>query len=637
MQKNKIYRWLLLMLVLLIPVAVSAKKKKAVVQQELKPLLTASEQLWFDSLYVLAVTQDVVQNQDSALSLMREAINYYKDHIQAKGRSISLAFGETPRDPKAVQSEEVPGLAAAFYFASEQYRRRNDGGRALGHIQAAVAIDSVNYWYTEAEGDLLMAMRQLPMARQSYERLVRLHPDKSEPLYVLADIYLRLDSVDACLKMLDRMEELDGLNPQITQNKFYILQEAGRIEEGFDAYRKLIAQHPYDIRFRLQLGDLQMQNAQIEQAKQTYDEAAAIDPDNAYVWVAQANYYSMTGNQAEADKLVSGALMNANLDVETKNEVMTEYLKGTYRKLSSYRQQSAQEGATTALDTLALFCSIDSLFAQVTAMHPTSPEFYELHAQWLNTQDKDSLAAECMRFAVDLRPTSQEYWEQLIYHSADWMEKGKLRALCDEALVLHPTLQTAYMVKAWTYLREEQQTEAIEQYQLAIENMPQPDANRISSLWSNIGDIYHEMGENEKSYECYDKAVNYNPQNYNALNNFAYYLCLEQRDLPKAESMALKVVQKYPDNPTYLDTYAWVLYLEGSYVLADFYQQKAIENVDPNRTDNCALYDHYGDIKVKNGDLKGAVEQWKKALECSDCKDPEAIQKKIDSAELLLK
>ena len=637
MQKNKIYRWLLLMLVLLIPVAVSAKKKKAVVQQELKPLLTASEQLWFDSLYVLAVTQDVVQNQDSALSLMREAINYYKDHIQAKGRSISLAFGETPRDPKAVQSEEVPGLAAAFYFASEQYRRRNDGGRALGHIQAAVAIDSVNYWYTEAEGDLLMAMRQLPMARQSYERLVRLHPDKSEPLYVLADIYLRLDSVDACLKMLDRMEELDGLNPQITQNKFYILQEAGRIEEGFDAYRKLIAQHPYDIRFRLQLGDLQMQNAQIEQAKQTYDEAAAIDPDNAYVWVAQANYYSMTGNQAEADKLVSGALMNANLDVETKNEVMTEYLKGTYRKLSSYRQQSAQEGATTALDTLALFSSIDSLFAQVTAMHPTSPEFYELHAQWLNTQDKDSLAAECMRFAVDLRPTSQEYWEQLIYHSADWMEKGKLRALCDEALVLHPTLQTAYMVKAWAYLREEQQTEAIEQYQLAIENMPQPDANRISSLWSNIGDIYHEMGENEKSYECYDKAVNYNPQNYNALNNFAYYLCLEQRDLPKAESMALKVVQKYPDNPTYLDTYAWVLYLEGSYVLADFYQQKAIENVDPNRTDNCALYDHYGDIKVKNGDLKGAVEQWKKALECSDCKDPEAIQKKIDSAELLLK
>lgn len=637
MWKNKIYHWLVLLLVLMMPVFASAKKKKAVVQQELKPLLTASEQQWFDSLYIQAVTQDLVHNSDSALSLMREAIAYYNEHIQALGRAVSLAPAGMQKAPNAVTAEEVPGLAAAFYFVSNLYRQRNDGGHALGNIQAAVAIDSVNYWYTEAEGNLLMAMRQVPKAKESYERLVRLYPDKSDPLYVLADIYLRMDSVDACLQMLDRMEEIDGLNPQITQSKFYVLQEAGRIEEGFEAYRKLIAQHPYDVRIRLQLGDLQMQNAQIEQAKQTYDEAAVIDPDNAYVWVAQANYYSMTGNQAEADKLVSGALMNANLDVETKNEVMTEYLKGTYRKLSNYRQQSEQDNVTAELDTLALFKSIDSLFAQVSAMHPTSPEFYELHAQWLNTQDKDSLAAECMRFAVDLRPTSQEYWEQLIYHSADWMDKTKLRSLCDEALALHPTLQSAYMVKAWAYLREDQKIEAIEQYQLAIDNMPQPDANRISSLWSNIGDIYHEMGENEKSYECYDKAVTYNPQNYNALNNFAYYLCLEQRDLPKAESMALKVVQKYPDNPTYLDTYAWVLYLEGSYVLADFYQQKAIENVDPNRTDQCALYDHYGDIKVKNGDLAGAVVQWKKALECSDCDTPETIQKKIDSAELLLK
>ena len=637
MWNNKIYRCVLLLLVLMMPVAVMARKKKAVEQQELKPLLTASEQQYFDSLYVLAVTQDLVNNPDSALSLMREAIAYYNEHIQALGRTVSLAPAGMQKAPNAVVAEEVPGLAAAFYFVSQQYRQRNDGGHALGNIQGAVAIDSVNYWYTAEEAELLMIMRQLPLARESYERLVRLHPDKSEPLYALADIYLRLDSVDACLQMLDRMEELDGLNPQITQNKFYILQEAGRVEEGFEAYRKLIKEHPYDIRYRLKLGDLQMQNAQIEQAKKTYDEAAAIDPDNAYVWVAQANYYSMTGNQAEADKLVAGALMNANLDVETKNEVMTEYLKGTYRKLSNYRLQVAQDNVTMQMDTLALFNTIDSLFVSVSAMHPTSPEFYELHAQWLNTQDKDSLAAECMRFAVDLRPTSQQYWEQLLYHSSSWMEKDKLIELCDEALALHPTMQTAYMVKAWSYLKQEENLKAIEQYQLAIENLPQPDANKISSLWGSIGDIYHQMGDTERSYECYDKAVTYNPQNYKALNNFAYYLCLEQRDLSKAESMALKVIQKYPDNPTYLDTYAWVLYLEGSYVLADFYQQKAVDCVDPNTTDNCALYDHFGDIKVKNGDLKGAVEQWKKALNCSDCDKPEEIQKKIDSAELLLK
>lgn len=634
MSKRILNILLCLLLMLLVPVTTASAKKKKTIQTEQKPLLTQVEQQWFDSLYIQAVTQDLVNNPDSAMSLMREAVTYYREHLQTQGRTVSL----DGTDPTSVSAQEVPGLAAAFFFLSQQYRRRNDGGHALGNVQAAVAIDSVNYWYTQEEADLLKAMRQVPAAIKSYERLVRQHPDKVEPLYSLADLYLRIDSVDACLRMLDRMEELDGLNPQITQNKFYILQEAGRVEEGFDAYRKLIEQHPYDVRYRLTLGDLQMQNAQIEQAKKTYDEAAAIDPDNAYVWVAQANYYSMTGNQAEADKLVAGALMNVNLDVDTKNEVLTEYLKGTLRKLTNYRQQVATADANLVqMDTLALYRNIDSLFVNVSSMHPTSPEFYELHAQWLAIQDKDSLAAECMRFAVDLKPTSREYWEQLLYHSTSWMAKDKLQTLCDEALAADSTMQTAYMVKAWAYIQQDQNVQAIEQYKLAIDHLTPPDANKLSSLWTNIGDLYHTMGQLDQAYDCYDKAVTFNPQNYNALNNYAYYLCQAQRDLSKAEAMALKVIQKFPDNPTYLDTYAWVLYLEGSYVLADFYQQKAVENIDASNMDVCTLYDHFGDIKVKNNDLKGAVEQWKRAIQCTDCKNPEEIQKKIDSAELLLK
>lgn len=625
-------RLLMLLLIFMLPIVASAKKKKTLPSEE-KALLTQEEQQYFDSLYIQAVTLDLIHQSDSAMSLAKEAISFYKERILAKGRTVSLS-GDVPN---SVHSAEVPGLAAAFYFLSQQYRQRNDGGHALGNIQAAVAIDSVNYWYSEEEANLLMAMQQVPLAISTFERLMRQYPEKSEPLYSLADLYLRIDSVDACLRMLDRMEELDGVNPQITQNKFYILQEAGRLEEGFDAYRQLIKQHPYDVRYRLKLGDLQMQNAQIEQAKKTYDEAAAIDPDNAYVWIAQANYYSMTGNQNEADKLVSGALTNANLDVETKNEVMTEYLKGTYRKLSMYRQQVASGNVSIVLDTMNLFSSIDSLFVRVSSMHPTSPEFYELHAQWLATQDKDSLAAECMRFAVDLRPTSRKYWEQLLYHSTSWMPKEELQLLCDEAIANDSTMQTAYMVKAWSYVQLKQNDKAIDQYQLAIKHLTPPDANRISSLWGSIGDLYHADGNLDKAYECYDKAVTYNPQNYNALNNYAYYLCQAQRDLPKAESMALRVIQKYPENPTYLDTYAWVLYLEGSYTLAEFYQQKAVDCLNPNDTDVSTLFDHFGDIKVKNNNLKGAVEQWKKALQCTDCENPEEIQKKIDSAELLLK
>lgn len=633
---------LILMLTALLPGTLFARKKKKAKLAEETSLLTLDEQQYFDSLYFSAITQEQCRRPDSAIVLMTQATLFYDSVMSANKYCVQPKFPSDPAKPmpkgfSAPTTRQVPGLAAAYFFLSNNYRQQNNALLSILNIEQAVAIDSVNYWYTDAEGSLYMALKRFDDARLCYERLVRQFPQKSDPLYSMSEIYLRLDSVDDCLRTLDRLEELEGVSPQLTQYKFMILQENGRSEEGFDQYRKLIERYPYNVQYRVKLGDLQMQNGQVHQAKQTYDAAAAIEPDNAYVWIAQANYYCMTGDQTAADTLVASALTNANLDVETKTQVMEEYLRGSFRKLSQYRDQVAQGNASSEMDTMALFRTVDELFSEVASMHPSAAEVYELQASWRNAMGQDSLATECMRFAVDLKPTSQDYWEKLLYYSTSWMSKPDIIQLAHEVAEQYPSCQTAYMVAAWAYVHQEEPMKAIEQYQLAIDNMTPPDANKVSQLWGNMGDLYHQENQSQKAYECYEKAVKYNPSNYAVLNNYAYYLSLEKQELTKAEQMALKVIQKYPDNPTYLDTYAWILYLESSYVLAAFYQQHAIECVDPSDTGNSTLYDHYGDILVKNNDLKGAAEQWRKALECDDCEDVEAIKKKIESAETLLK
>ncbi len=632
---------LLLVSFLLLPATLLAKKKKAEIAVP-KSVLTMDEQQYFDSLYFLAITQEQCHRLDSAINLMQTAVNFYDSALMSRGYEVGMSL-DAPIDEeddrplgKPVTSIEAPGLAAALFFLSNQYRQQNNAVGSIVNIARATAIDSVNYWYNDAHADLMMVLKRTEDAQVVYERLARNYPDKSQPLYALSDIYLRQDSTDKCLDVLNRLEEIEGGSPQLTEYKFFILQKAGRAEEGFEEYRKLITNHPYNVQYRIKLGDLQMQNAQIQDAKKTYDEAAVIEPDNAYVWIALSNYYSMTGNQAEADSLVTEALVNPNLDVETKNTVMTEYLKGTYRKFATYRERlKAGQADVEPLDTTALLHKVDELFSTVTAQHPSAPEFYELQSEWFSTQRKDSIAAECIRFAVDLKPTNPEYWERYLYYSTSWLPKDQMIARCDEALKQHPDMQAAYLVKAWVYVQLDQRDKAIDQYLLAIDHVTPPDANQISSLWGNIGDLYHLDNLDEKAYECYEKSLKYNPNNFAVLNNYAYYLSQAQKELSRAESMALKVVQKYPTNSTYLDTYAWILYLEGSYVLADFYQQKALENLEPDATDVSTLYDHYGDIKVKNNDIKGAVELWKKALECTDCKEPEPIRKKISSAETL--
>lgn len=648
MQRNKLHILLLLVLSALLPATLWAKKRG--MGEESSAILTLDEQHYFDSIYFLAITQNQCDRADSSIVLMRQAVAFYDSVIEAQGMHVNIVMPTELDNSSKIKkkdkqakpsptSRQVPGLAAAYYFLSKRFREQNDAMQTLINIESAVAIDSVNYWFTEEEGSLFMALKQYDEARVCFERLVRQYPEKVDPLYSMSEIYFRLDSIDLGLKSLNRIEELEGVNPQLTQYKFGILQSAGRTEEAFNEYGKLIERYPYNVRYRINLGDLQMQNGQIHQAKKTYESASAIEPDNAYVWVAEANYFSMIGDQQSADSLVAAALVNVNLDVETKGKIMEEYLRGSFRKLSVYRDEISKGNISSELDTMQLFSNVDSLFSHVVGLHPTADQIYELQYEWRAAMGQDSLASESMRYAVNLKPTSQDYWGHLLAHSTRWMPKSDVIALTHEALEQDSTLQIAYSVAAWAYIQMKEYEKAIEQNLLAIDHMSPPDANQVSSLWGSIGDLYHEMGEMDKVYDCYDKAVKYNPSNYNVLNNYAYYLSESGKELTKAEQMSLKVIQKEPNNSTYLDTYAWILYLEGSYSLAIFYQQQAIDNLPAGDEGNCTLFDHYGDMLVKNNDLKGAAEKWRHALDCKDCSDEDRvlIQKKIESAEILLK
>ena len=74
--------------------------------------------------------------------------------------------------------------------------------------------------------------------------------------------------------------------------------------------------------------------------------------------------------------------------------------------------------------------------------------------------------------------------------------------------------------------------------------------------------------------------------------------------------MAEVLVQKYPDNSTYLDTYAWVLYVQKDYKKAKVFLEKAVA---VNESKSGTIVEHYGDVLFQLGEKDKAVEQWKKA------------------------
>lgn len=85
---------------------------------------------------------------------------------------------------------------------------------------------------------------------------------------------------------------------------------------------------------------------------------------------------------------------------------------------------------------------------------------------------------------------------------------------------------------------------------------------RVETL-ANIGDLYHELGNEQECFGYYDSALDINPDYSPVLNNYAYFLALKSKKLHKALRMSEKTVKAEPDNPTYLDTYGWILFLLG--------------------------------------------------------------------------
>ena len=113
-----------------------------------------------------------------------------------------------------------------------------------------------------------------------------------------------------------------------------------------------------------------------------------------------------------------------------------------------------------------------------------------------------------------------------------------------------------------------------------------------------------------EAYAAYDSSLVYNPNNINTLNNYAYYLSVERTNLDKAEEMSFITVKAEPENATYLDTYAWILFEKGRYTEARIYIEQAMKNGGDSSQ---VIVEHCGDIYFKLGDKDKALEYWKKA------------------------
>ena len=263
-----------------------------------------------------------------------------------------------------------------------------------------------------------------------------------------------------------------------------------------------------------------------------------------------------------------------------------------------------------------------SLFKKLEANYPSDPDVHLVGGDLFMLLEKSENARRQYRKAVNTGAGSFEAWQNLLFLETNSGMADSVIVHADEALELFPNQAMIYYFKGLAYSRKKNYREGARALEQA-KKLSAGSSNLLDEINGLLGDAYNGAKEYDKSDQAYDNALAINPNNEYVLNNYSYFLALRKTNLEKAEKMAALLTKNHPDNLSYIDTYAWVLYQEGKYKDA----KKTIERVFAGGKAGAVHYEHYGDILYQLGEVEEAVVQWQKAKSLHG--DNEVLNKKI--------
>ncbi len=528
------------------------------------PAISHNDSLRFKMYYYEAVKQQISGNYDAAYDLLEHCIGIN------------------------------PNAAEAYFMLSFYDGILKGDSAAFADVKKASELNPTNNAYLERIGVGYVSMGNLDEAIKAYEKLSRNSPERSDVLDFLAQLYSRQKDYDKMLDVLNRMEALEGASEDLTLAKMRVYSLQGKKEEEYNELKNMSEKHPNDMNYRVMLGNWLLQNGRPDEAGKLYIEVLQAEPENIMARMSMIDYYRTSGQAMRADSLQEVMLVSPKTPVDGKMALM--------------RQVVADNEKNGADSTLVI-----DLFKKILKEPQETSDMAQLYAAYLTLKKmpQDSIS-KVLETVLAISPDNVAARLQLI--QAEWNKQDfdRVIELSNQALDYSPDELAFYYFLGFAYIQKDDDDSALEVLRRGVSQInDQSNPSLVSDFYAIMGDILHDKGDDKGAYAAYDSCLQWKDDNYGCLNNYAYYLSVENKDLDKAAQMSYRTVQAEPDNSTFLDTYAWILFMQKKYAEALQYIDMAVKN---DTTKSAVIIEHAGDIHAVNGDIDGAVKYWNEAL-----------------------
>lgn len=560
---------------IVVPLFVTAGKKADVTPN--------SDELKADYIFMEALRQHAIDKEDAYYDLLSRAYQL---------------------DPSNSDVGFFLGYYTVMTSGDDSIMFKNGYDLMKRHFNEAPADFYSNFVY----GSINDRLGSRDEALKVWTTLDSIYPHKMEISYKLAEALASSgdsSKIARAIGVYDRIEKTQGKNIPLTTSKIRAFLSSQDTASIYKEVYSLLKSAPHSVENNVFAGNVFAMFSDNDSALTYFDKACDLDSTSGLAYYSRANFYKSIGDSVNYDKEVFRALSRESLELDAKLELLTGYIRELY-------DDPSQQGR------------IQELFATLLDQHPHEVDIHDLYCSYLIAIEDYAGAAEQLGYALDIDPSSEERWRTLLslYMQADDYAKSAEKG--ETALRYHPSSAMIHLMLGTDYNLMKEYDKALSNLNKAMELTDSVDYEAISQIMSSMGDVYYAKGDRDSAFVYYDKAISIDPDNLLALNNCAYYLAVEGRDLDKAEEMSARTIKERPDDATSLDTYAWVMFRKKNYTEAMAYIDKAIANSeDPSEE----LYHHAGDIYFMNGEPQKALEFWEKALALDP--DNELLQRKV--------
>ena len=513
--------------------------------------LAQTDQRTFDEFFLEAMVQRQKGNNAAAFDLLR--------HCQ----------------------EINPEAPEVYYFLAQYYSALKDTEKSVACFKQAAALSPDNVTYMETLAQIYIRQQNFAQAIPVVEKIYERDKERLDLLEMLFQLYQQVGSNDKAVEVLNRIEAIDGKSERISMAKSEIYTRMGNKKGAVAEIKALAQQYPNDLNYMALYAETMMMNGQVKKALKVYDQILQQEPDNNRVLMLLRTYHQALGHQEVADSLTERVLLNGNATSEERVHLLRQEIAAC-----------EQEGGDST--------RVLQLFRKMLARPQSDEDMALLCASYMNAKQmpKDSIT-RVLEQALAIAPDNSMARLQLVGYAWEKEDMDRVVTLCQDARQYNPDEMAFYYYQGIAYYKQDKLDEALSAFKNGI-GVIKDDSNPdiVSDFYAVMGDILHQQGQAEEAFAAYDSCLVWKEDNIGCLNNYAYYLSERGERLSKAEEMSYKTIKAEPKNSTYLDTYAWILYMEQRYTEARIYIEQAVQNLD-EKQDNSVILEHADKIKLK--------------------------------------